>query len=458
MKILLVDDEASQRKVLHGFLTKKNYEVEECGSAEEAIEKLSEINPDIICTDYKMDELSGLDLLKAVKKINPKIEVLVMTAFGSIEQAVECMKFGAHNYLAKPINLDELIFLLNQIKEKIHIVRENEMLKEHLVPKMEISNLIYKSDSVQNILSIISRVAKSNSSILIRGESGTGKEVFARIIHSHSDRANEKFVAINCGAIPENLIESEFFGHEKGSFTGADRQKIGKFEFANNGTLFLDEIGDLPLQAQVKILRVLQEHVIERVGGNNPIPVDVRIVAATHQPLEKLISEGKFREDLFYRLNVIVIDVPPLRDRREDILPIANYYLSRFNKENKKEIVGFDNESEKILLSYNFPGNIRELENIVLRSVLLAREKYISPIDLPIKQTQRKEISQLLPESDLGDLNQMVEDFEKRMINLALSKAKGIQTHAAELLSLSERTLRFKLQKYEIDSSKFKDK
>lgn len=458
MKILLVDDEASQRKVLHGFLTKKNYDVEECSSAEEAIEKLNEINPDIVCTDYKMDSLSGLDLLKAVKKINPKIEVLVMTAFGSIEQAVECMKFGAHNYLAKPINLDELVFLLDQIKEKIHIVRENELLKEHLTPKMEISNLVYKSDSVQNILSIISRVAKSNSSILIRGESGTGKEVFARIIHSHSDRSKEKFVAINCGAIPENLIESEFFGHEKGSFTGADRQKIGKFEFANGGTLFLDEIGDLPLQAQVKILRVLQEHVIERVGGNNPIPIDVRIVAATHQPLEKLIAEGKFREDLFYRLNVIVIEVPPLRDRREDILPIANHYLSKFNKENHKEIVGFDNESQKILLSYNFPGNIRELENIVLRSVLLAREKYISPIDLPIKQLPRKEISQLQQETDLGDLNQMVEDFEKRMINLALSKAKGIQTHAAELLSLSERTLRFKLQKYDIDSSKFKDK
>ncbi len=458
MKILLVDDEASQRKVLHGFLTKKNYDVEECGSAEEAIEKLNEINPDIVCTDYKMDSLSGLDLLKAVKKINPKIEVLVMTAFGSIEQAVECMKFGAHNYLTKPINLDELIFLLDQIKEKIHIVRENELLKEHLSPKMELSNLIYKSDSVQNILSIISRVAKSNSSVLIRGESGTGKEVFARIIHSHSDRAKEKFVAINCGAIPENLIESEFFGHEKGSFTGADRQKIGKFEFANGGTLFLDEIGDLPLHAQVKILRVLQEHVIERVGGNNPIPIDVRIVAATHQPLEKLIAEGKFREDLFYRLNVIVIDVPPLRDRREDILPIANHYLSKFNKENHKEIEGFDNESQKILLSYNFPGNIRELENIVLRSVLLAREKYISPIDLPIKQLPRKEIEQLQPETDLGDLNQMVEDFEKRMINLALSKAKGIQTHAAELLCLSERTLRFKLQKYDIDSSKFKDK
>lgn len=458
MKILLVDDEAAQRKILHGFLVKKNYAVEECGSAEEAISKLAEINPDIVCTDYKMDQLSGLDLLKAIKKFNPKIEVLVMTAFGSIEQAVECMKNGAHNYLTKPINLDELILLLDQIKEKIHIVRENEFLKEQISPKLNPENLIYKSDSMQTILSVISRVAKSNSSVLIRGESGTGKEVIARILHSNSDRANEKFVAINCGAIPENLVESEFFGHEKGSFTGADKQKIGKFEFANKGTLFLDEIGDLPLQAQVKILRVLQEHVIERIGGNGTIPVDLRIVAATHQPLEKLIAEGKFREDLFYRLNVIVIDVPPLRERKEDILPIADHYLQRFCAENKKSIQGFDHETQKVLLSYHYPGNIRELENIILRSVLLARENFITPNDLPIRSSSKKETPSFVSENETGDLNQMVEELEMKLINNALLKSKGVQTHAAELLNLSERTLRFKLQKYDIDSSKFKDK
>lgn len=358
------------------------------------------------------------------------------------------MKEGAFYYLTKPIDLDELEVIINRAKEQMILLSENKLLREQIKDKFSFTGLVSVSQKMEEVLNIASRIASSKASILIRGESGTGKEVIAKAIHFSSPRKDKPFVAISCASLNENLLESEMFGHEKGSFTGADKQKQGRFELADSGTLFLDEIGDLPLSTQIKLLRVLQESKFERVGGTQTLEVDVRILAATNRNIEQLIKEEKFREDLYYRLNVVTINVPALRDRREDILPLINNFLKKYSSETDKKDIKFSREAIDKLLKYSFPGNVRELENIVHHSIVLARDNIITTQDLP---------SNLMSQSTSIDFNSMeislpekVNALEISLVKSALEKTSGNQSAAARLLGISERNLRYKLEKWDM--------
>lgn len=448
MKILLVDDETAQRQILAGFLRKQKYEVSEAGSGEEALSGFNSFRPQLVCTDYRMKGMNGLDLVKRIKLLWPETECLVITAYGSVDDAVACIRAGAYHYITKPVNLDEMLHLIEQIRVKQSAEHENRLLKDHLQPSDVSAGIIGNSPTMKRVMEMAAKVAPTSTSLLLRGETGTGKGQLASWIHNHSQRKSGRFVPVNCGALPENLVESELFGHEKGAFTGADRMRTGKFEFADGGTLFLDEIGDLPALAQVKLLRVLQEKVIERVGGNQPIPVDVRIIAATHQNLEQLIQTGKFREDLYYRLNVISLSLPALRERREDLAPLCEGFLKRFASEYRKPVPALSPDAFSVLLHYEFPGNIRELENLIQRAVLLSEGQQILPADLPVAGAAgyREEAH----DPDDFYLNRQVQLLEMSLINRALTKTKGNQLQASKLLGLSERNLRFKMEKYHI--------
>lgn len=446
--ILVVDDESSQRIILSGFLREKGFNTFEAGSGTEAVEIIRNHFVDIVITDYKMPEMTGIELLKEARQINPEIAFVIVTAFGTIENAVEAMKLGAYNYLTKPINLDELEIIVKRIGERQNLISENQLLREQLSEKYNFSGLIAKSPQMENVINLAWRVAKSKATVLIRGESGTGKEVLAKAIHYASPRANKPFIAVNCAALNENLLESEMFGHERGAFTGAERQRKGRFEVADGGTLFLDEVGDLPLQTQIKLLRVLQESQFERVGGNTPITVDVRVITATNRPLEKLIAEGIFREDLFYRINVVTLSIPPLRERKEDIPELIEYFVRKYLPESGKSTVTFSQEAMNVLLRYNYPGNIRELENIIQHALIISRNEVITTDDLPINESN-------LPHDETGDIittyktmPEQVEAFEKKLVLNALSKTKGNQLQAAKLLGISERNLRYRLEKW----------
>ncbi len=448
--ILIVDDEKHQRDTLSEYLTSQKHSVLTSPGVEEAIQIINSRIIDIVFTDFKMPGKSGLDLLREVKKINPDTQVVIMTAFGTIENAVTAMKEGAFDYITKPIDLDEIDFLIKRIKERQNLISENKRLKEQLTDKYKLSGIISSSAKMEEVLSIASRVSESKASVLIRGESGTGKEVLAKAIHFSSERKDKPFVAVNCAALNENLLESELFGHEKGAFTGADRQKRGRFEIANGGTLLLDEIGDLPSATQVKLLRVLQEEEFERVGGTQTINVDVRIIAATNRNIEKLIEDGRFREDLYYRLNVVTINIPPLRERREDIPTLIDYFLKKYIPDTKKSKAEFSKEAFDILMRYDYPGNVRELENIVHHSLVLSREELISTEDLPI--SLRNKISESKKPCDESDLetpmNVQVERLEQRLVKEAIAKTKGNQTAAAKILGIPERNLRYRLEKW----------
>jgi len=442
--ILVVDDEPVQREMIGGFLKKQGFEVVAADSAERALELFRQDAFDLILTDQKMAHMSGLELLQAVHAINPETPVILITAFGTIEAAVSALKQGAIDYLTKPLNLDELLHRIRQVSDRYRIINENRELREALQERHRIEGIIGESGPMLEVLSVVRRVAPSEATVLIRGESGTGKELIANAIHFGSPRARAPLVKVNCAALPEALLESELFGHEKGAFTGAIGSRQGRFELANGGTIFLDEIGDLPLHLQAKLLRVLQEREYEKVGSSRPIKVNVRILAASHRPLEELIKAGQLREDLYYRLNVVTISIPPLRERRSDVALLIDHFLRRFAEKNGKTIHGLTAEGRDILLRYDYPGNVRELENIIERAVVLTRDDVIGSGDLPLT-VQEPEV---MDRDQEANLTVAVEALERRMIKDALARSEGVQTRAAELLGMSERGLRYKLIKY----------
>jgi len=447
--ILLVDDEVNQLDILSGFLRKKGYKVFTSSSGTEGINIFRNNLIDIVLSDFKMPDKNGLEVFEEIKKINPEAGLIMITAHGTVENAVKAMRMGAEDYISKPIDLDELELILEKLIENRKLKSENLVLKNLLQEKSKIDSVIHNSPKMQEVISIAARVADSKASVLITGESGTGKEVLAKAIHMISGRRNNAFIAVNIHALAENLLESELFGHEKGSYTGADKMRKGRFELADNGTIFLDEVGDIPVGTQVKLLRVLQEHQFERVGGNEIIDVDVRVIAATNQDLQKKIKEGIFREDLFYRLNVININIPPLRERKEDILPLIDTFIKKYCEENNKERMEVTKEAADTLLKYNYPGNVRELENIIERSVVLSRSRMITAADLPLVVKELNHEKNLNPDAP-QTLNEKVEELEKRLIYDALKEANGNQTKAGKILGLTERNLRYKLQKYNI--------
>jgi two-component system NtrC family response regulator len=442
--ILVVDDEPVQREMIGGFLKKQGFEVIAADSAERALELFRQDAFDLVLTDQKMAEMSGLELLQAVHTINAETPVILITAFGTIEAAVTALKHGAIDYLAKPLNLDELLYRIRQVSDRYRIINENRELREALQDRHRIEGIIGESGAMLEVLSIVRRVAPSEATVLIRGESGTGKELIAKAIHFGSPRARGPLVKVNCAALPEALLESELFGHEKGAFTGALTSRQGRFELANGGTIFLDEIGDLPLHLQAKLLRVLQEREFEKVGSSRPVRVNVRIMAASHRPLEDLIKAGQLREDLYYRLNVVTIFIPPLRERRSDVALLLDHFLRYYAEKNGKTIRGLTPEGRDILLRYDYPGNVRELENIIERAVVLTRDDVIGSGDLPLT-VQEPEVADGDRETNL---TAAVEALERRMIRDALARSDGIQTRAAELLGMGERALRYKLTKY----------
>ena len=442
--ILVVDDEPVQREMIGGFHKKQGFEVIAADSAERALELFRQDAFDLVLTDQKMAEMSGLELLQAVHTINAETPVILITAFGTIEAAVAALKHGAIDYLTKPLNLDELLYRIRQVSDRYRIINENRELREALQDRHRIEGIIGESGPMLEVLSIVRRVAPSEATVLIRGESGTGKELIAKAIHFGSPRARGPLVKVNCAALPEALLESELFGHEKGAFTGALTSRQGRFELANGGTIFLDEIGDLPLHLQAKLLRVLQEREFEKVGSSRPIRVNVRIMAASHRPLEDLIKAGQLREDLYYRLNVVTIFIPPLRERRSDVALLLDHFLRHYAEKNGKTIRGLTPEGRDILLRYDYPGNVRELENIIERAVVLTRDDVIGSGDLPLT-VQEPEIADGDRETSL---TAAVEALERRMIRDALARSDGIQTRAAELLGMGERALRYKLTKY----------
>ncbi|MBI4390789.1 MAG: sigma-54-dependent Fis family transcriptional regulator [candidate division NC10 bacterium] len=443
-RILVVDDEAPQRELLAGFLAKQGYEVVPVASGNEALARLQRETFDLILTDHRMPQMSGLDLLKAAREVNPELPVVVMTAYGSVEQAVAAMKAGAYDYLGKPIDLDDLLHRIGKVRERQQLLAEVRALRQDLRGRYRLEGIIAESGAMQEVLGVVRRVAPSTATVLIQGESGTGKELVARALHAQSPRASGPFVAVNCAALPETLLESELFGHEKGAFTGASERRLGRFEAAEGGSIFLDEIGDLSPGLQVKLLRVLQERRVERVGANRPIPVDVRVIAATKVDLERAIREQRFREDLYYRLNVVTVTLPPLRRRREDLPPLLDHFLKRFAQANAKDIRGFTREARDALMKYDYPGNVRELENIVERAVLLSRGEVIGLADLPLAVQEGAGAAGAPPAS----LPALLEQVEREKILEALRDAGGIQTRAAERLGISERALRYKLKKY----------
>lgn len=441
--ILIVEDEETQRSLLAGLLRNEGYTVEEAGTGALAADIFKAKPIDIVLLDFKLPDTDGLTVLKNLKDINPEVEVIMITAFGSIENAVSALKIGATEYLTKPIDLDDLLFKIKKTEEKTYLVHENRVLKEALKDRFKSEDFIYSSEKMHEVVSLITRIAATDSTCIIEGESGVGKEVVVNLIHQLSERKNHPLVKVNCAAIPETLLESELFGYEKGAFTGAFQRKIGKFELANRGTIFLDEIGDITPVLQAKLLRVIQEKEVERLGGLHPTKVDVRIIVATNKNIGEEVKKGTFREDLYYRLNVVKIVVPPLRERKEEIPLLMDFFAKRYSGRYKKNVKGFTREARDLLIKHDYPGNVRELENIIERAVVLARGDYITLEDLPSH-------SEGLPRPTEGGIKETVEVMEKRMITEALIKADWVQTKAGALLGISERMLRYKMKKYGI--------
>lgn len=440
MHILVVDDEEAQRTLLAGFLEKKDYTVTTAASGKEAIDKNRITGFDLVILDLKMPEIDGIETMAKMKEIDPETDFIILTGYGTVESAVEAMKLGAYDYLNKPINLDELELMIERIHGEQTVHRELEILREEIEAEFEAGSFIAESKGMKEVLGFISRVAKSDSTVLIHGESGTGKEMVARLIHKASNRQNNRFIPISCAALPETLLESELFGYERGAFSGAEKRKIGKFELAHRGTLFLDEIGDLPLSTQVKLLRVLQEFTFERLGSNTTIKVDVRLITATNQDLEKKISDGTFREDLYYRLNVIAIVIPPLKTRKEDIKPLVEHFINKFSCRCNKKIKGISKQGLDKLLRYDWPGNIRELENVIERAVVLCRSTLLESRDFPLKTEFDKRINDI----------EFLHEVEKEHIKMILKKTDYSLSEAAKRLGIHRNTLRLKMKEYGI--------
>ncbi len=459
--VLVVDDSPEIRISMAEVLKTRGFSVETASDGQEAMEILDKRFFDIVLTDLAMPRKTGMDLLKYLTETSPETICILITGYGSIQGAVEALKLGAYDYLCKPIKPDEVMILIDKALEIREIRRENVSLKRELKNRYGFDNIVGTSKPMQQVFGLIEKVADTESTILITGESGTGKELIAHAIHYASDRRDRPFIPVNCAAIPEELLESELFGHEKGAFTHAIKTRIGRFELANKGTIFLDEIGEMSPSLQVKLLRVLQERKFERVGGVNTISVDIRIVAATNIDLEAAVRDGKFREDLYYRLNVIPIHVPPLRERRGDIPLLVKHFLKKFCKGKRQCVEGITDEAMEILAYYEWPGNVRELENIVERLVILANGPVITKDDLPeqILQNVSGSLGRPLPGSlfempeEGMSLSKAVEELEKRLILQALEKTGGIKNRAAKLLQMNRTTLIEKMKKLKLMKS-----
>lgn len=453
--ILVVDDELSMREFLTLMLTKEGYKVDTAQDGEVAINKIVANNYHLVITDVKMPKKSGLEVLKSVKQHSPDTTVIMITAYSSVDSAIEAMKIGAYDYIPKPFKIDEIRIVVRNALEKRELEKENIFLKTELKKQYKYESLIGHSPQMVEIANLIRQVSSISSNILILGESGTGKEVVAQSIHYNSDRAGKPFVTINCGAIPENLLESELFGHKKGSFTGAISNKEGLFEVADGGTLFLDEIGELPLNIQVKLLRAIQEKEFKRVGDTKDIKVNVRIIAASNRNLEEDVKNGMFRNDLFYRLNVICITMPPLRKRKDDIPLLFMRFIEKYNKELGKNIKGISDEAKQYLMHYDFPGNIRELENIIERAIALEPTDVITRAVLPEFKFGVYDDDGLLRNVGLPadglNLEEFVGDIEKKLILEALTRTHNNKTEAAKILNITFRAFRYRLEKYNID-------
>jgi len=439
VKILIVDDETIVRESLRDWLSDVGHQVLTAENATQALEIIQKEKPGIAIVDLIMPGMDGIELLKKAKEISPSIDVIIITAYGSIPTAITAMREGAYDYIEKPFCPERAELLIEKLVEHQRLLEENISLHQKLEGRYRFENIIAKSSRMQQVIEIIKAVAKSNATVLITGESGTGKELAARAIHSQSYRKDKPFVAVSCAALPETLLESELFGHEKGAFTGAYTQRKGKFEIANKGTLFLDEIGEMSANIQVHLLRVLEEKEFTRVGGNELIKVDVRVISATNKDLKRAIANGQFREDLYYRLNVVTIDLPPLRERKEDTPLLAQHFLKKFAAENQKEISDFSTEATDFLLKYEWPGNVRELENAIERAVILAKNSYIEVADLPQEN---------LSLVNSGSSGKGLGEIEKEYILNTLKETGGNYSKAAKILGISRVTLYNKIRAY----------
>ncbi|MBN2245759.1 MAG: sigma-54-dependent Fis family transcriptional regulator [Candidatus Aminicenantes bacterium] len=453
--IHIIDDEPIIHEVLEELLTSEGYEIESSYSGEEALHKHATQTFDLVLLDLLMPGLDGLTVLDRLKQLDPFNVVIIITAYASVESAISAMKSGAFDYIQKPFKHDELLLNVARAIEHKRLKVENIHLKNQLKKQFSFENIIGKSVIMQNVFEVIKAAAPTRSTILIQGESGTGKELVAKAIHTNSDRSDSPFITVNSGSLPPDLLESHLFGHVKGAFTGAVNQKKGLFEAADRGTIFFDEISSVNLETQAKLLRVMQEKEFMRLGGTKTIKVDVRVIAATNTNLEDMIKDYKFREDLFYRLNVIMIELPPLRDRKEDIPLLVKHFIDHYSHENNKEIQGIDDDVMEILDSYNWPGNVRELENLIERAVVLTREPRISKANLPpflLNPVQKNDSSYLEINSNLS-LKEQTEILQRKVINTALKRSKGIQKKAAALLGVKPTTLNEMIKRLGIDSS-----
>jgi len=455
--ILVIDDDPGVRDILQETLTQEGYTVAAASDGATGLQMAKEQPTHIAVTDYQLPDLDGLEVIDRLSRVDAKIIPIMMTGFGTIQTAVRAMKAGAFDFITKPFDPETVAVVVRKAVEVYRLRQENHLLRKAVRDQYQLEQLVGNSEPIRQVLDFVRKVADSDSTVMVQGESGTGKELVARMLHFNSLRKDRPLVPVNCGAIPENLLESELFGHEKGAFTGATHTRMGRFELANGGTIFLDEIGEMSLSLQVKLLRVLQERSFERVGGNRTIQVDVRIVAATNQDLEQLVEEKCFRQDLFYRLNVIPIVIPPLRDRRSDIPLLIDHFLSRFNESKHARITGLEPDTLRMLTEYEWPGNIRELENMIERLVVLKKQGVLAPSDLPEKMFRKAVAAPELKEQfirfneDGINLSREVEHYENQLIVEALRKANGVTTRAAQLLHLNRTTLVEKLKRKGVD-------
>ncbi len=455
--ILIVDDEKNYLVVLEALLDPEGYEIVTADNSQDAIRLIRESDLDLVVTDMKMPGMSGMELLEESKKIKPELPVIMMTAFGTIEMAVQAMKKRAYDYITKPFQNEELKLTIKKALENYRLIKEVRLLSEALSERYRYGNIIGKSKPMLEIYELISKVAQSDASILITGPSGTGKELIANAIHYNSPRKDKPFISVNCGALTETLLESELFGHEKGAFTGAVAMKKGRFELADAGTLFLDEVGDMSASLQVKLLRVLQEMEFERVGGTKTIKVDVHIISASNRNIKEDVTNGRFREDLFYRLNVINIEVPPLKERAEDIRLLVDHFTEKYRKDigrrkdERRKKIELTPEAWKALYSYSWPGTIRELENIIERAVVLNSDGLISPEDFPEEFSDKQEeldVDRFIPLNT--PLQKTLEQIEEKLIKRALNQCDNVQSHAAQMLGITKSLIQHKMKKYNI--------
>ena len=445
MRILVIDDEASQRDLLAGHLERQGHQVMTAGDGEAGLDILLKSGAEAALVDMRMPRMDGLTFIRKSLEAYPELAIVVTTAFGTVESAVEAMKTGAFDYLLKPIDLEHVGVILTKIESNQRLIAENRYLKRKLEQADDYKEIIGESQTIKKILAEVSRIAKSDATVLIRGESGTGKELIARAIHYASSRASGPFLAVNCTSLPETLLESELFGHEKGAFTGAVSRRLGRFELADKGTIFLDEIGDINGAIQAKLLRVLETRTFQRLGGEKDISVNIRVLAATNRHLEEKIKDGSFREDLFYRLNVIPVHLPALRERRDDILILVDYFIQKYNRKNNKSIRGITPKAKDLLLRHNWPGNVRELENLIERAIVLADGDVIDIGDIDPFISNHSNESAITKTLNL-------EELEKGAILEALKRTNGGLIDAAELLGIHRNTLRLKIQKYNIQN------